>query len=199
MLDIYDSMKESAVELLKFSAKPWLLMSNHIFHVLIGSLVSFRIYRETKVTFWLERGTKLKSQMQVWSEQGSSWTFENKCFLLEAEEHFSNNRMHAAQAAYGMAISSAKAHLLVNEEALAYELAAKFHFNMTDVSTSLEYFTTAHERYNECGAFAKSKSLFQFIQENFTACPGALSSPAIGDGTEKQYNSKEDQRKRKQQ
>jgi len=114
MLEEYGNMKESAVEFFKCSAKSWMLMSNHIFHVLIGGLVSFHIYRETKVSFWLERGTKYKLQLQLWAKQGSSWTFENKYFLLEAEEHFSNNRLDLARAAYDRAISSAKAHKLVH-------------------------------------------------------------------------------------
>lgn len=202
VLDDYSSMKDSANEFFKFSAKSWMLMPNHIFHALIGGLVSFHIYRETKVYLWLERGIKLKSQLQLWAEQGSSWTFENKCLLLEAEEHFCNSRLDAAQATYDKAIASAKAHKLVHEEAVAYELAAKFYFNLSDFSTSLEYYTVAHEKYCEWGAYAKANSIYACIQPKLMSCLGAPSAPPISfmDEVEKQrFSFKTDQRKRKQQ
>ncbi|KAL3793409.1 LOW QUALITY PROTEIN: hypothetical protein HJC23_001857 [Cyclotella cryptica] len=201
MLDNYESMKESAIELFKFSTKPWLLMSNRIFHVLVGGLVSFRIYRETKLSCWLERGTKFKSQMQLWAEQGSSSTFENKYFLLEAEEQFSKNKLDVVRATYDKTISSARAHKLVHEEAIACELAANFYFNIDDFSTSLKYYTSANEKYSEWGAYAIARRLFRCVGEKFTSYASAPSSHPISstDGFERQrFDSEADQRKRKQ-
>eukprot|EP00804_Cyclotella_cryptica_P025420 CCRYP_017200-RA/>CCRYP_017200-RA protein AED:0.17 eAED:0.17 QI:0/0.83/0.57/1/0.83/0.71/7/325/1615 len=201
MLDNYESMKESAVELFKFSSKLWLLISNHIFHELICGLVSFRLYRETKLSFWLDKGTNFTSQMHSWGEQGSSWTFENKCFLLKAEEQFSNDRLDLARASYDKAISSAKAHKLVHEEAMAYELAAKFYFNINDFSTSLKYYTAAHEKYSEWGAYAKAKLLVQCIEDKFSTSLGDQSGPTISFAAEfeiESFDSESDQRKRKQ-
>eukprot|EP00804_Cyclotella_cryptica_P016343 CCRYP_009906-RA/>CCRYP_009906-RA protein AED:0.32 eAED:0.10 QI:0/0/0/1/0.83/0.85/7/0/895 len=98
----------------------------------------------------------------------SSWTFENKYFLLEAEEQFSKNKLDLVRATYDKAISSAKAHKLVHEEAIAYELAANFYFNTNDFSTSLKYYTSAHEKYSDWGAYAKARRLFRCIENNFT-------------------------------
>lgn len=197
MLDDYNSMKESAIKFFECAAKAWTLAANHMTLVLIGGLVSFRIHRETNIPFWLEQGKQFKMQMQIWADQGSSWTFENKCFLLEAEDHFSNNRSDLARSIYDKAISSAKAHMLVHEEALAYELAANFFFKMSEFSTSLEYYTAAHEKYCQWGAYAKANSLFKCIQEKFPTCLGTLSAPP--NERERQRDSDVDQRKRKQQ
>eukprot|EP00804_Cyclotella_cryptica_P031041 CCRYP_013585-RA/>CCRYP_013585-RA protein AED:0.47 eAED:0.48 QI:0/0/0/1/0/0/2/0/236 len=174
ILDDYESMKESAEEFFKSTDQSWSLMSSHIFITLIGGLVSFRIYRETNVALWLERGEFLKSQMQLWAEHGSTWNFENKYLLLEAEDHFSHNRIEAAQAIYNKAISSAKVHKFVQEEAIAYELAANFYFNIGNFSVSLECYTAACGKYQEWGAVCKVARLQHCIQQKFTTC---LSAP----------------------
>ncbi|KAL3782019.1 hypothetical protein HJC23_003682 [Cyclotella cryptica] len=201
ILDDYNRMKESAIEFFQCAAKSWVLTPNHIFHVLTGGLVAFRIYRETNIAFWLEQGEQFKAQMQIWAEQGSSWTFENKCLLLEAEAHFSNDRIDLAQPLYDRAISSAKIHMLVHEEALAYELAANFFFNTSDFLTSLEYYTAAHEKYCQWGAYAKADSLYKSIQEKLTPFLGTLSAHPISIRNELQHPrcySEGDHRKRKQ-
>lgn len=195
ILDDFESMKESAEELFKSPVNSWILMSMHIFHVLIGGLVSFHIYRETKIQLWLERGTKLKSQIQLWARQGSPWTFENKCFLLGAEEHYSNNDIEAARALFAKAISSAKAHKLVHEEAIAHELEAKFYVGMSNFSTSFKCYANAHEKYCEWGAYAKATGLYKCIQEKFTPCSYIPSANQFEQHT---FDSEVDQQKRKQ-
>ncbi|KAL3787692.1 hypothetical protein HJC23_012118 [Cyclotella cryptica] len=151
ILDDYHTMKESAEEYFKSTGKSWLMMS---------------------LTLWLEQGTKFKSQMQSWSEKGSSWNFESKYLLLQAEEHFCNDNIDDAKFIYDKAISSAKTHKWVHEEAIAYELAANFYFNLKDYSISLEYFTASHEKYQKWGAVYKVTRLYKCIQEKFATCLG---------------------------
>ncbi|KAL3783453.1 LOW QUALITY PROTEIN: hypothetical protein HJC23_008645 [Cyclotella cryptica] len=160
-------------------------------------------FQKTFASFMLDNyeRTNFTSQMHSWGEQGSSWTFENKCFLLKAEEQFSNDRLDLARASYDKAISSAKAHKLVHEEAMAYELAAKFYFNINDFSTSLKYYTAAHEKYSEWGAYAKAKLLVQCIEDKFSTSLGDQSGPTISFAAEfeiESFDSESDQRKRKQ-
>jgi hypothetical protein len=58
---------------------------------------------------WYERGKSSKVALQKWAES-SLWTFENKWFLLEAEDACCNNDVEAAKMYYDKAISSAKDH-----------------------------------------------------------------------------------------
>ncbi len=56
-----------------------------------------------------ERGNKSKLALKQWAES-SQWTFENKWYLLEAEESFCNNDFEAAKTYYDKAVLSAKSH-----------------------------------------------------------------------------------------
>jgi hypothetical protein len=58
---------------------------------------------------WNQRGNKSKFALKRWAES-SQWTFENKWYLLEAEESYCNNDFEAAKSFYRNAISSAKNH-----------------------------------------------------------------------------------------
>ncbi|KAL3781873.1 LOW QUALITY PROTEIN: hypothetical protein HJC23_005413 [Cyclotella cryptica] len=107
------------------------------------------------------------SNLKCNREKGSSWNFESKYLLLQAEEHFCNDNIDDAKFIYDKAISSAKTHKWVHEEAIAYELAANFYFNLKEYSISLEYFTAAHEKYQKWGSVYKVTRLYKCIQEKF--------------------------------
>ena len=64
----------------------------------------------------------------------------------------------------------------VHEEALAYELAAHFYVELRDTETAIEYFSQAHLKYHEWGAFGKCDSLSKFIMTGSTPLPGARNS-----------------------
>ncbi|KAL3785483.1 hypothetical protein HJC23_008293 [Cyclotella cryptica] len=66
-------------------------------HEFYGGLVSYRIYRETGDTKWLDRGRQCKSAIKLWAEQGSLWNFEQKHYLLEAEEQHCHFNLLAAK------------------------------------------------------------------------------------------------------
>jgi len=51
----------------------------------------------------------------------------------------------------------------VHEEALAYELAAYFYMELRDTEKAMEYFSQAHLKYHEWGAFGKCDCLSKFI------------------------------------
>ncbi|KAL7525707.1 hypothetical protein ACHAXR_002151 [Thalassiosira sp. AJA248-18] len=52
----------------------------------------------------------------------STWNFENKQILLQAEVHNLNGRYAVAELAYRASIASARDHKFINEEALAHEV-----------------------------------------------------------------------------
>jgi len=87
-------------------------MVTHVNHALYTGLLSFwvaRKSRDAQYQYWIARGNESKLTLKRWV-QSSPWTFENKWYLLEAEESFSNNDYEAAKLFYKQAISSAKFH-----------------------------------------------------------------------------------------
>ncbi len=54
---------------------------------------------------------------------------------------------------------------------MAYELAAYFHVELGDTQKSMEYFSQAHLKYHEWGAFGKCDSLSKFIEITLIALP----------------------------
>ncbi|KAL7484284.1 hypothetical protein ACHAW6_009928, partial [Cyclotella cf. meneghiniana] len=160
-------VKEALINAARFRMPSWYLLTGHAVHAFFGGLASWRIYRETHNPLWAQRGAEFKERMRRWKDQGSSWNFENKSFLLEAEELYSNGNVEEATVLYEHAISSAREHKFIHEEALSYELAGNFYFNIGNNSMALKYLTCAHEVYFKWGAFAKVTALYADIQEKF--------------------------------
>jgi tetratricopeptide (TPR) repeat protein len=107
----YDGTKENIGKYLACIGNTWAnLFINHAFHAFYIGLISFWLTRKSKDgQHWIERGKSSKLALKKWAES-SSWTFENKWYLLEAEESFCNNNYDAAKTYYDKAISSAKDH-----------------------------------------------------------------------------------------
>ena len=105
--------------------------------------------------------------MKLWNDQGSSWNFQHRLHLLEAEEHCSNFDFNRAKVSYKNAIVSARSSKFVNDEALASELAGRFYLEIGDLEISFEHFRLAHEKYSEWGATGKASRLFEFINSKF--------------------------------
>jgi ATP-dependent RNA helicase DDX31/DBP7 len=147
-------------------------MTMHAVHAFYTGLISYWIARQSREgdRQWHERGKNSKLALKQWAET-SRWNFENKWLLLEAEEAFCNNNLEAASSFYDRAITSAKTHKFVNEEALACELAAYFYLEFGQKEKSLELFLLAHENYHKWGAYGKCTSIFEFVGSTFTSSP----------------------------
>ncbi|KAL7482315.1 hypothetical protein ACHAW6_007990 [Cyclotella cf. meneghiniana] len=171
VLNIYNDMRQYAEKFFEVRKSSWLLISAYAGHEFFGGLVSFRIYRETGDSIWLERGKLCMSTIQLWAEQGSLWNFEHKHFLMKAEEHYCEGELLCAQTAYSNALVSARAHKFINDEALAYELAGYFYLHVGKTSESLDHLICAHEKYTEWGASVKANTICRFIQEKFGSVP----------------------------
>ncbi|KAK1734218.1 hypothetical protein QTG54_014985, partial [Skeletonema marinoi] len=93
-----------------------------------SGLVSFWVARETddndrkESNKWIKRGVECKDKIEKLSVSASTWNFENKLYLLQAEEQFCSRNFETAETLYDAAILSSKMHKFVNEEALANEL-----------------------------------------------------------------------------
>jgi hypothetical protein len=111
MFRSYDDTKENTEKYLGCIRNTWAnLFLAHAFHAFYVGLISFWLARKLKEERqWHEMGNKYKLVLKKCAES-SQWTFENKWYLLEAEESFCNKDFEAAKAYYEKAISSARSH-----------------------------------------------------------------------------------------
>ncbi|KAK1741322.1 putative AAA ATPase, partial [Skeletonema marinoi] len=111
MFRSYDDAKEHVSKFYDCRENAWAnLMVTHIYPALHTGLISFWVARKSRdAQCWFARGNESKLTFKRWAES-SRWTFENKWYLLEAEESFSHNDYEVAKLFYKQAISSAKLH-----------------------------------------------------------------------------------------
>ena len=77
----------------------------------------------------------------------------------------------------------------LNDEAMCFELAAKFYLDTGDAESALAHYKLAHRKYAEWHANAKADNLFLFMEENFKSIQGngnGSSLPASIIGVESQ-------------
>eukprot|EP00986_Skeletonema_menzelii_P005636 scaffold2093_cov219-Skeletonema_menzelii.AAC.1 len=163
---MFDDTKAYAEKFLAWNvSNTWVnLWVSYSFYTFYIGLVSFWVARNSRdEEQWYERGNKSKLALRKWAET-SQWTFENKWFLLEAEEAFCNGSFDDAKLYYEKAVTSAKTHKFVHEEALACELAAYFYLEIGEANKAVDYCLLAHEKYQEWGAIGKCTSLFKFFE-----------------------------------
>ena len=114
MFRSYDDTKVYAEKYFACSETRWANLSLfHAVHAFYFGLLSFWVARKSwekqQQQQWYQRGNESKLALKRWAET-SKWTFENKWYLLEAEESYCNNDFKSAKSFYGKAISSAKDH-----------------------------------------------------------------------------------------
>eukprot|EP00985_Skeletonema_marinoi_P014100 scaffold7078_cov148-Skeletonema_marinoi.AAC.7 len=110
----YDDTIENIEKYFDLQQTTWgNLFLAHAIHAFHTGLISFWVARKSKSKElrqqWYERGNQSKLALRRWAKS-SQWTFENKWYLLEAEEAFCNNDFEAAKTYYQGAITSAKFH-----------------------------------------------------------------------------------------
>eukprot|EP00986_Skeletonema_menzelii_P007042 scaffold2704_cov162-Skeletonema_menzelii.AAC.2 len=183
MFRLYDDAKHYTEKYLNCIVNTWAnLFFQHAYHAFYMGLISFWLARKSRDgQLWHERGTRSKLALKKWAES-SKWTFENKWYLLEAEESYCNNDFDTAKLLYEKAISSAKDHKFVHEEALACELAGYFSVEFRDTEKAIEYFLLAHEKYHEWGAFGKCDSLFKFVESSISPLPTGVDHSEVHHG-----------------
>ena len=86
-----------------------------------------------------------------------------EAILLQAEEQFTKGNFDETGPLYDAAISSAKQHKFLNEEALANELAGHFYLDTGNKVKSIVYFSQAFKKYSEWGAVVKANTLTKYL------------------------------------
>ena len=151
ILDDGDAIKRCCEKFIDAEKSSFFLFFGDTMQALIVGLASLRIYRETRGSLWLERARKCKSDMKLWSDEGSQWNFKHKLLLLQAEEYYSIGDYVSAQDFYNKAIQTAKSRKVSNDVALSCELAAKFYMETNEQVKALRHLRLALKKYLEWG------------------------------------------------
>nr|WP_228060742.1 ATP-binding protein [Coleofasciculus sp. LEGE 07092] len=107
---------------------------------------------------WLERVNSNQAKMQHWAHH-APMNFLHKFNLVEAEKARFLGQVLTAEEYYEQAIDTAKENGYLQEEALAYELAAKFYLERGRLRFAITYMKEAHYTYTIWGAKAKINDL----------------------------------------
>ena len=108
----------------------------------------------------LEKVTANQEKMQKWADH-APMNYWHKFYLVEAERHRVLGQLIEAMDCYDKAIQGAKENEYIQEEALAYELAAKFYLAWGKDIIAQTYLTNAYYVYARWGAKAKVEDLEQ--------------------------------------
>ena len=115
---------------------------------------------------WYKRGVS-SSKMLLSFSVHSSWNWENKALLLNAEKLYTDGDFDSAASTYDKAICSANEHRFVHEEAIASELAGDFYYKRNFQEKSMSFFKHSLKCYLKWGATAVAKRLQNDLEVKF--------------------------------
>ena len=125
------------------------------------SLVRLAVYPDALTSEQEQHLVKINNnqeKMKLWA-QHAPMNFLHKFYLVEAEKFRILGQNVEAIDSYDRAITLAKEHEYVNEEALAHELAAKFYRRWGKETIARAYMVSAYYAYAHWGAKAKVDDL----------------------------------------
>ncbi len=126
-----------------------------------NSLIHLRGWNQCSMAEQTSRLEKIEGnqeKMRLWADH-APMNHQHKFCLVEAEKARVLGQVLAAEEYYEQAIDGAKENGYLQEEALAYELAAKFHLERGRLRFAQTYMKEAHYTYTIWGAKAKVKDL----------------------------------------
>ena len=134
------------------------------------SLVNIALFFDTvqKPQLLLKEIVNNQNKMKQWADY-APMNYSHKYYLVEAEKHRVLGHELKAMDLYDRAISLAKEHEYLNEEALANELAAKFYLSREQEKIAKTYMKEAHYCYQKWGATAKVKHLERTYPQLFSS------------------------------
>ncbi len=96
-------------------------------------------------------GEESLSKMKKWATH-STWNYQNKLHLLEAEYHYTQGMKMEAKLKYELAIQSSKSHYFGHEEGLCHELYSSFSSTLGDDSLARQHLMSARTCFENWGA-----------------------------------------------
>ncbi|HAJ63464.1 MAG TPA: diguanylate cyclase [Cyanobacteria bacterium UBA8543] len=132
-----------------------------VVYYLYNSLAKLAIYSESSAQVQseiLRKVARSQEEMKQWAHY-APMNYLHKYYLVEAEKARVLGQLLEAEEFYEQAIVGAKDNNYLQEEALAYELAAKFYLSRGRKKIAQTYMKEAHYCYDRWGATAKVKDL----------------------------------------
>ncbi|MEH2117772.1 AAA family ATPase [Nostoc sp.] len=117
-----------------------------------------------------------QKKMRLWADR-APMNYLHKCYLLQAETARVLEQLLEAEEFYEQAIQEAKENEYIQEEALAYELAAKFYLARGREKFAQLYMKEAHYCYQRWGAMAKVNDLETRYPQFFPKSLGIANTP----------------------
>ena len=138
-----------------------------LFGIFFEGLASFLLARQTtrdsERSRWIEKGENVLTKIIYWSEH-SSWNWEDKIVLLEAEKMYTMGNFDQASLFYDRAIRLAHKHKFVHDEAIASELAGIFFCERgLDDMKAEALLLHSFQSYKTWGALAVAKRVETYI------------------------------------
>ncbi|MGJ3250603.1 MAG: PAS domain S-box protein [Elainellaceae cyanobacterium] len=124
---------------------------------------------------WLSCVNTNQEKMQKWAEH-APMNYLHKFYLVEAEKARVSGQFFEAEELYERAIAGAAENEYIQEEALAYELAAKHYLARGREKIAQTYMKEAHYCYDRWGAIAKVKDLETRYPQFFSQSSRAASA-----------------------
>ncbi|MBW4617552.1 MAG: PAS domain S-box protein [Desmonostoc vinosum HA7617-LM4] len=128
---------------------------------------------------WLSCVSTNQEKMQKWADH-APMNYLHKYYLVEAEKARVLGQFLEAEEFYEQAIAGASEHEFIQEEALAYELAAKHYLARGRSKIAQTYMKEAHYCYDRWGAAAKVTDLEtrypQFFSQSPRVVPRSIST-----------------------
>ena len=117
----------------------------------------------------IEKGDNVLTKMRYWSEH-SSWNWESKMVLLEAEKMYTIGSFDQASLFFDRSIRVAHKHKFINDEAIASELAGTFLCEERLHGVKAEALLLhSVQCYKTWGALAVAKRVETYIVSKFVA------------------------------
>lgn len=130
------------------------------FHDSLAHLAVFPQASKPEQRWILKKVAANQKKMKKWAGHAPMNSL-HKFYLVEAERARVLGRDERARSFYDQAVALAHQHGYLNEEALAYELAARFYLARGQNHLARHYLRDAHYAYLRWGALAKVKDLEQ--------------------------------------
>ncbi|KAL7550813.1 hypothetical protein ACHAWF_015589 [Thalassiosira exigua] len=139
----------------------------NVIGIFFEGISSFLLARETnEASKWLERGEAVLAELKSWSDQ-SSWNWQNKLMLLEAEKMHTLGNFERASSHYESAIRSARQHRFLQEEAISCELAGIFFDRRGGHKKTTQLLLHSVRCYDEWGATAVATCVQSFVATKY--------------------------------
>jgi len=145
---------EVALRYAQFSQSGFMFATHNWFY----SLALLANCSNDQLEIYLQQVEKNQNKMKFWAEYAPV-NYQHRYDLVEAEKARVLGQIIPAMEYYDCAIAGAKKNGHIQDEALAYELAAKFYLALGRKEIAQTYMTKAHYGYISWGAIAKVKDL----------------------------------------